>query len=86
MTSNTTEKPDDRPAVNDIDSSDVENNNQDTQAPKEDDVQYPKGLALAAIMSAVWLSLFLVALVSSRIEQPLDDKKLGRFNLIKLWS
>ena len=33
--------------------------------PSGDDKQYPKGIALASIMLGVYLSVFLVALVSS---------------------
>jgi hypothetical protein len=65
MASNPPEKPENLPAVEGVDGSDVESNPKDTQVPKEDEIQYPKGLAIAAIMSAVWLSLFLVALVRS---------------------
>lgn len=59
------EKQEERPAVEDLDTTDVESNHQDTQVP-EDEPNYPKGLALAAIMGAVWLALFLVALVSAQ--------------------
>lgn len=45
--------------------SDVESAPQESPASKEDEPQYPKGLALGLIMGAVWLSFFLVALVSS---------------------
>lgn len=66
MTSNSAEKPIDSPAIDDVGCSDVETSPQEPQVSKEDEIQYPKGLAVAAIMSAVWLSLFLVALVSRR--------------------
>lgn len=62
----TSEKPDHPPRVDDKDGSDVESVPQDAPAAKvEEEPEYPKGVAVALIMSAVWMSIFLVALVSS---------------------
>jgi hypothetical protein len=66
------EKPENRPTVDDTDHSDAENVPRETSASKDEEPQYPKGLAVALIMSAVWLSLFLVALVSSLYQHILD--------------
>ena len=54
-------------SVYDVHDADVESLPQESSVQRRnEEVQYPKGLALAMIMSAVWLSLFLVALVSYR--------------------
>ena len=63
--SSTSEKSDHPPRVDDRDGSDVESAAQETPAAKvEEEPEYPKGLAVALILSAVWMSIFLVALVS----------------------
>ena len=60
-----TEKPEACLSVNDVHDADAESLPQESSVQREDEeVRYPKGLALAMIMSALWLSLFLVALVS----------------------
>jgi hypothetical protein len=59
------EKPEDYPRVEDTDGTDIESVPQETPAAKEDEPQYPRGLALGLIMGAVWLAFFLVALVST---------------------
>ena len=66
------EKSGNRPTVDNTDRSDVESAPQETSASKDEEPQYPKGLAVALIMSAVWLSLFLVALVRSQYRHILD--------------
>ena len=38
--------------------------------PKEDESQYPKDMAAVVIMLSVWLSLFIVALVSYPFSTP----------------
>jgi hypothetical protein len=64
-------QPEDRPRVDDTDGSDVESATpREPPVSKEYEPKYPKGLALGLIMGAVWLSLFLVALVSTLRSKP----------------
>jgi MFS family permease len=59
----------------DRDGSEVESAVHETPAAKvEEEPEYPKGLAVALIMSAIWMSIFLVALVSFfRVHPELHD-------------
>jgi hypothetical protein len=67
MNSQTEEKPGNSPALKDVEGSDVESIRQETSKQVEEETVYPKGMKLAAIMFSVWLSIFVVALVSIHI-------------------
>ena len=59
------EKAENQPKIDDADGTDVENAPPKLPTSKDEEDNYPKGLALALILGALWMSLFLVALVSS---------------------
>ena len=82
MTFNSAGKPEDHPTIDDVGCSDVETSPQEPQVSKEDEIQYPKGLAVAAIISAVSLSLFLVALVSPRCSMNSPPHKAKNVRLV----
>jgi hypothetical protein len=86
MTSSNAEKHENRPAIDDVGSSDVETSPQEPQLSKEEEIQYPKGLAVAAIMSAVWLSLFLVALVGPQCSTISPPHKAENVQFVWTWK